>query len=41
MTGSAFLPDIPANQAKALVVSYGHDDQTKQIEIRLSRRGAG
>ncbi|WP_141699247.1 hypothetical protein [Candidatus Thiosymbion oneisti] len=40
ITGSACLPDLAANQAKALVISYGHGDQTKQIEIRLSRRGA-
>jgi len=40
MTGSAFLPDLEANQAKALVISYGHGDQTKRLEIRLSRRGA-
>jgi len=40
MTGSAFLPDLAANQAKALVISYGHGDQTKRLEIRLSRRGA-
>jgi len=39
ITSSAFLPDLAANEAKALVVSYGHGDQTKRIEIRLSRRG--
>jgi len=38
MTGSAFLPDIPANEAKALVVSYGHGNQSRRIEIRLSHR---
>lgn len=40
ITGSAYLPDLAADQAKALVISYGHDDQTKRLEIRLSRRGA-
>jgi len=38
ITDSAYLPDLAANQAKALVISYGHGDQTKRIEIRLSRR---
>jgi len=39
MTGSAFLPDLAAHEAKALIVSYGHGNQTKRLEIRLSRRG--
>jgi len=31
MTGSAFLPDLAADEAPALVVSYGHGNQTKRL----------